>query len=305
MNDRKQRWGFDCGLLLWKKRSEELRLWADGLRKLEVVTGASWDFAKSGRSARLKAFFLVLTAMVDDDQGFRGISGIFHHVLKIQELSAIHRMVGEWMMDPIKIPWLRHPGSSWSLVYLVRGGNRPNLTEGSLSAAMGCFVQGYLVDLRWHSSVGGVLDARPPFIEELASLNNLIQLNIEDLTERIGRLGLRSSWCGGRKETVAGAREEGSVKEQLVVGVGDEMRELWSSLAKNLESAMMLLASDVGGSAEIWAPSEEMFAGCGEGGSGFGRLDACGRGQHTHCTGEEGEVTFNNHLRVITLYTSM
>ncbi|KAL0928553.1 hypothetical protein M5K25_000446 [Dendrobium thyrsiflorum] len=56
-------------------------------------------------------------------------------------------MVGEWMMDPIKIPWFRHPGSSWSLVYLVRGGSRPNLTEGFLSAAMGCFVQGYLVDL--------------------------------------------------------------------------------------------------------------------------------------------------------------
>ncbi|KAL0904731.1 hypothetical protein M5K25_026874 [Dendrobium thyrsiflorum] len=56
-------------------------------------------------------------------------------------------MVGEWMMDPIKIPWFGHPGSSWSLVYLVRGGSRPNLTEGSLSAAMGCFVQGYLVDL--------------------------------------------------------------------------------------------------------------------------------------------------------------
>ncbi|KAL0908657.1 hypothetical protein M5K25_023162 [Dendrobium thyrsiflorum] len=46
-------------------------------------------------------------------------------------------MVGEWMMGPIKIPWFRHPGSSWSLVYLVRGGSRPNLTEGSLSAAMG------------------------------------------------------------------------------------------------------------------------------------------------------------------------
>ncbi|KAL0916794.1 hypothetical protein M5K25_014333 [Dendrobium thyrsiflorum] len=54
------------------------------------------------------------------------------------------RMVGEWMMDPINIPWFRRPGSSWSLVYLVRGGSRPNLTEGSLSAAMGCFVQGYL-----------------------------------------------------------------------------------------------------------------------------------------------------------------
>ncbi|KAL0905305.1 hypothetical protein M5K25_023714 [Dendrobium thyrsiflorum] len=56
-------------------------------------------------------------------------------------------MVGEWMMDPIKIPWFRHPRSSWSLVYLVRGGSRPNLIEGSLSATMGCFVQGYLVDL--------------------------------------------------------------------------------------------------------------------------------------------------------------
>ncbi|KAL0925548.1 hypothetical protein M5K25_003894 [Dendrobium thyrsiflorum] len=55
-------------------------------------------------------------------------------------------MVGEWMMDPIKIPWFRHPGPSWSLVYLVRGGSRPKLTEGSLSAAMGYFVQGYLVD---------------------------------------------------------------------------------------------------------------------------------------------------------------
>ncbi|KAL0924952.1 hypothetical protein M5K25_005813 [Dendrobium thyrsiflorum] len=63
--------------------------------------------------------------------------------------TILDRMVGEWMMDPIKIPWFRHPGSSWSLVCLVRGGSRPNLTEGSLSAAMGCFVQGYLVDLGW------------------------------------------------------------------------------------------------------------------------------------------------------------
>ncbi|KAL0928749.1 hypothetical protein M5K25_000670 [Dendrobium thyrsiflorum] len=47
------------------------------------------------------------------------------------------RMVGGVMMNPIKIPWFRRPGSSWSLVYLVRGGSRPNLTEGSLSAAMG------------------------------------------------------------------------------------------------------------------------------------------------------------------------
>ncbi|PKU65289.1 hypothetical protein MA16_Dca026168 [Dendrobium catenatum] len=56
-------------------------------------------------------------------------------------------MVGEWMIDPIKIQWFRRPGPSWSLVYLVRGGSRPNLTEESLSAAMGCFVQGDLVDL--------------------------------------------------------------------------------------------------------------------------------------------------------------
>ncbi|PKU63232.1 hypothetical protein MA16_Dca014698 [Dendrobium catenatum] len=56
------------------------------------------------------------------------------------------------MIDPIKIPWFHHPGPSWSVVYLVRGGSRPNLTEGSLSATMGCFVQGYLIDLgylRW------------------------------------------------------------------------------------------------------------------------------------------------------------
>ncbi|KAL0908800.1 hypothetical protein M5K25_023309 [Dendrobium thyrsiflorum] len=65
--------------------------------------------------------------------------------------SFNRRMVGEWMMDPIKIPWFRRPGPSWSLVYLVRGGSRPNLTEGSLSAAMGCFVQGYLVDLGWRA----------------------------------------------------------------------------------------------------------------------------------------------------------
>ncbi|KAL0917803.1 hypothetical protein M5K25_012895 [Dendrobium thyrsiflorum] len=51
-------------------------------------------------------------------------------------------MVGGVMMDPIKIPWFRRPGSSWSLVYLVRGGSRPNLTEGSLSAAMGFDVIG-------------------------------------------------------------------------------------------------------------------------------------------------------------------
>ncbi|KAL0922719.1 hypothetical protein M5K25_006729 [Dendrobium thyrsiflorum] len=68
-------------------------------------------------------------------------------------------MVGEWMMDPIKIPWFRRPESSWSLVYLVRGGSRPNLTEGSLSAAMGCFVQGYLVDLGWNLMPSGSIRA--------------------------------------------------------------------------------------------------------------------------------------------------
>ncbi|KAL0919139.1 hypothetical protein M5K25_011214 [Dendrobium thyrsiflorum] len=61
----------------------------------------------------------------------------------------LKRMVGGVMMSPIKIPWFRRPGPSWSLVYLVRGGSRPNLTEGSLSATMGCFVQGYLVDRGW------------------------------------------------------------------------------------------------------------------------------------------------------------
>ncbi|KAL0915661.1 hypothetical protein M5K25_016094 [Dendrobium thyrsiflorum] len=50
-------------------------------------------------------------------------------------------------MDPIKILWFHHLGPSWSMVYLVRGDSRPNLTEGSLSAAMGCVVQGNLVDL--------------------------------------------------------------------------------------------------------------------------------------------------------------
>ncbi|KAL0917840.1 hypothetical protein M5K25_012938 [Dendrobium thyrsiflorum] len=70
-------------------------------------------------------------------------------IFKIGNFTILHlkRMVGEWTMDPIKIPWFRRPGSSWSLVYLVKGGSRPNLTEGSLSVAMGCFVQGYLVDL--------------------------------------------------------------------------------------------------------------------------------------------------------------
>ncbi|KAL0921915.1 hypothetical protein M5K25_005863 [Dendrobium thyrsiflorum] len=54
-------------------------------------------------------------------------------------------MVGEVKMNLIQIPWFLHPGISWSMVYLVRGVSRPNLTEGSLSAAIACFVQGYLV----------------------------------------------------------------------------------------------------------------------------------------------------------------
>ncbi|KAL0915608.1 hypothetical protein M5K25_016037 [Dendrobium thyrsiflorum] len=49
--------------------------------------------------------------------------------------------------SPIKIPWFRRPGLSCSLVYLVKGGSQPNLTEGTLSTSMGCFVQEYLVDL--------------------------------------------------------------------------------------------------------------------------------------------------------------
>ncbi|KAL0920699.1 hypothetical protein M5K25_009860 [Dendrobium thyrsiflorum] len=42
-----------------------------------------------------------------------------------------------YLAEPRKqqMPWL-----SWSLIYLVRGGSRPNLTEGTFSAAMGCFV---------------------------------------------------------------------------------------------------------------------------------------------------------------------
>ena len=56
-------------------------------------------------------------------------------------------MVGGMKTNPIKILWFRHPELSWSLVYLVSEGSRPNLTEGSLSAAVGCVVQGDLVNL--------------------------------------------------------------------------------------------------------------------------------------------------------------
>ena len=58
-------------------------------------------------------------------------------------------MVGGMMTCPIKISWFYHPGQSRSLVHLVRGGGQPNLTEGSLSAAMSCVVQENLVDLGW------------------------------------------------------------------------------------------------------------------------------------------------------------
>ncbi|KAL0917303.1 hypothetical protein M5K25_012358 [Dendrobium thyrsiflorum] len=54
----------------------------------------------------------------------------------------LKRMVGGMMMSPIMIPWFRRTGPSWSQVYLVKGGSRPNLTEGSLSAAMGFDVIG-------------------------------------------------------------------------------------------------------------------------------------------------------------------
>ncbi|KAL0928500.1 hypothetical protein M5K25_000384 [Dendrobium thyrsiflorum] len=40
----------------------------------------------------------------------------------LSTITLYYIMVGEWMMDPIKIPWFRHPGPSWSLVYLVKGG---------------------------------------------------------------------------------------------------------------------------------------------------------------------------------------
>ncbi|KAL0909144.1 hypothetical protein M5K25_023676 [Dendrobium thyrsiflorum] len=57
--------------------------------------------------------------------------------------------------EPHQDPMVPSSRPSWSLVYLVRGGSRPNLTEGSLSAAMSCVVQGYLVDLWWIFNVIG------------------------------------------------------------------------------------------------------------------------------------------------------
>ncbi|KAL0922582.1 hypothetical protein M5K25_006574 [Dendrobium thyrsiflorum] len=71
-------------------------------------------------------------------------------------------MVGEWMMDPIKIPWFRHAGSSWSLVYLVRGGSRPNLTEGSLSAAMGFNAVGELTGSGHDRNLVAPFGGEPP-----------------------------------------------------------------------------------------------------------------------------------------------
>ncbi|KAL0913507.1 hypothetical protein M5K25_016972 [Dendrobium thyrsiflorum] len=72
-------------------------------------------------------------------------------------------MVGEWMMDSIKIPWFHRSGPSWSLVYLVRGGSGPNLTEESLLVAMGCTVQGNLVDLGDHTGSGHECNLVMPF----------------------------------------------------------------------------------------------------------------------------------------------
>ncbi|KAL0921375.1 hypothetical protein M5K25_008439 [Dendrobium thyrsiflorum] len=51
--------------------------------------------------------------------------------------GGVLRMVREVMMDTIKILWFRRSGPSWSLVHFVKGGSRPNLTEGSLLVAMG------------------------------------------------------------------------------------------------------------------------------------------------------------------------
>ncbi|KAL0920380.1 hypothetical protein M5K25_009511 [Dendrobium thyrsiflorum] len=53
------------------------------------------------------------------------------------------------MTGPIKISWFCHPVLSWFLVYLVKGGSQLNLAEGTLSAAIGYFVQEYLVNLGW------------------------------------------------------------------------------------------------------------------------------------------------------------
>ncbi|KAL0928708.1 hypothetical protein M5K25_000623 [Dendrobium thyrsiflorum] len=66
-------------------------------------------------------------------------SGVENLIFKIENFTILHvkRMVGQWMMNPIKISWFCRPGRD----------SRPNLTEGSLSPAMGCVVQGYLVDL--------------------------------------------------------------------------------------------------------------------------------------------------------------
>ncbi|KAL0927515.1 hypothetical protein M5K25_001690 [Dendrobium thyrsiflorum] len=109
---------------------------------------AIYDDQKAWLDPHKKVVNMTYSGAGDENRGGRrdGEAWLLCSV-ECREERLEQRMVGEWMMDPIKIPWFRRPGSSWSLVYLVRGGSRPNLTEGSLSAAMGCVVQGYLIDL--------------------------------------------------------------------------------------------------------------------------------------------------------------
>ncbi|KAL0923204.1 hypothetical protein M5K25_007249 [Dendrobium thyrsiflorum] len=155
-------------------------------------------------------------------------------------------MVGEWMMNSIKIPWFRRPRTSWSLVYLVRGGSRLNFTEGSLLAAIDCIVQGYLVDL----------GSKPPSSEGL-SYNRLpvmsfggktaitfdVQINVQIKSsavqkEEFGRMqlhgsrqrkvqrlrvkvgkarGMSGSGSGGRRSVVTHRTVAGEM-EKLVMG---------------------------------------------------------------------------------------
>ncbi|PKU64414.1 Uricase [Dendrobium catenatum] len=79
------------------------------------------------------------------------------------------------MIDPIKIHGSVIPDHNWSLVYLVRGGCRPNLTEGSLSAAMGCFVQGDLVDMGFQfESISAIPTESKFFIERYRDVKKVI-----------------------------------------------------------------------------------------------------------------------------------
>ncbi|KAL0924156.1 hypothetical protein M5K25_004965 [Dendrobium thyrsiflorum] len=113
-----------------------------------------WFFVFSSHSVRLRLclFFVFREAFGAIDARFvRSITFNVMRPLILWSSDELRneginskRMVGGVMMNPIKIPRFRHPGPSWSMVYLVRGGSRPNLTEGSLSAAMSCFVQWYL-----------------------------------------------------------------------------------------------------------------------------------------------------------------